>query len=465
MEPTLIPRLTRREAFRLGALTVSGFGLLPMVAPRNVQADSRRTPRGSAEAVIFVNLLGGPSQMDTFDVKEGKWGPGYRDIRTTKQGYQFPYGLMPKLVDCLDDLVIVRSMEAWETIHSRGQYYLQTGHAVSPARAQEVPSLGAIVAYETMGRRKDTDFLPPYIAMNYEGTTMYGPLIREGCLKSECAPLTVDLKAGNLPFMVEDKDRARFNRRWDLLNRFDTVRAHASESTPKPLLEFDTFDKSVHRMMDSPQIGKIVKLEEAERKAYGGTPFGDSCLLARNMVAADSGARFLFLTHGDWDHHSNIYGKDSKGGVPQCAKELDAGLSALLFDLKRMKSKDGSPLLDKTLVVCMGEFGRTPGDLTVLKGREHYAKAMVAAFAGAGVKGGRAIGATDADAGKVVEFGWRRKRPIYTEDVCATVYSALGIDWTKRLTNTPSGRDFVYVDPAAGQMVVDFQEITDLFEA
>ena len=92
--------------------------------------------------MIFVNLLGGPSQMDTFDVKEGKWGPGYRDIRTTKQGYQFPYGLMPKLVDCLDDLVMVRSMEAWETIHSRGQYYLQTGHAVSPARVQEVPSLG-----------------------------------------------------------------------------------------------------------------------------------------------------------------------------------------------------------------------------------------------------------------------------------------------------------------------------------
>jgi hypothetical protein len=81
------------------------------------------------------------------------------------------------------------------------------------------------------------------------------------------------------------------------------------------------------------------------------------------------------------------------------------------------------------------------------------------------VKGGRAIGATDAEAGKVVEFGWRHKRPIYTEDVCATVYSALGIDWTKRLTNTPSGRDFVYVDPAAGQMVVDFQEVTDLFEA
>jgi Protein of unknown function (DUF1501) len=465
MLPTHIPKLTRREAFRLGALTVTGWGLAPMIAPRNLQAAGGIKPRGSADTVIFVNLLGGPSQMDTFDVKEGKWALESRDVRTTKQGYQFPYGLMPKLPDCLDDIAIVRSMEAWETIHSRGQYYLQTGHAVSPARVKETPSLGAIVAYETLGRRRDTDFLPPYIAMNFEGTTMYGPLIREGCLASDCAPLTLDLKARNLPFVVEEQDRARFNRRWELLNRFDTARIQANASTPKPLLEFDTFGKSVHRMMDNPQISKIVKLEDTERKAYGGSPFGDACLLARNMVAAEAGARFLLLTHGDWDHHNNIYGKDGKGGVPQVAKELDSGLAALLFDLKRMKAASGAPLLDRTFVVCMGEFGRTPGDLTVLKGREHYAKAMVAAFAGAGVKGGRAIGATDAEAGKVVDFGWRRKRPIYTEDVCATIYSVLGIDWTKRLTHTPSGRDFIYVDPAAGQMVVDFQEVTDLFES
>ncbi|HTM51195.1 MAG TPA: DUF1501 domain-containing protein [Bryobacteraceae bacterium] len=464
MMPTLIPKLTRREAFRLGALTVSGYGLAPMLAPRNVRAASGAKVRGSADAVIFLNLLGGPSQMDTFDVKEGKWALESRDVRTTKQGYQFPYGLMPKLVDRLDDLVVVRSMEAWETIHSRGQYYLQTGHAVSAARVKEAPSLGAIVAYEMLGRRKESDFLPPFVAMNYEGTTMYGPLIREGCLKSDCAPLTVDLKAGNLPFVVDEQDRARFNRRWELLNRFDTSRRDAG-GAPKAMLEFDAFAKSVHRMMDTPQISRIVKLDEAERKAYGETPIGDACLLARNMVAAGAGARFLLLTHGDWDHHANIYGKDGKGGVQQLSKELDAALSALLFDLKRTKRQDGSSLLDRTLVVCMGEFGRFPGELTVQKGREHYAKAMVAAFAGAGVKGGRVIGATDAEASKVVEFGWRRKRPIYTEDVCATIYSALGIDWTKRITNTPSGRDFIYVDPAAGQRVVDFQEVTDLFEA
>ncbi|MBL8177609.1 MAG: DUF1501 domain-containing protein [Bryobacterales bacterium] len=460
---TSIPKLGRREALHLGGLSICGYQLLPMFAPRNVEAQGKASPRGSADCVIFLNLLGGPSQMDTFDVKEGKWGPENRDIRTVKQGYAFPAGLMPKLVDRLDDLLVVRSMEAWETVHSRGQYYLQTGHAVSPARGKEMPSMGAVIAYETAGRRKESDFLPPFVAMNYDANNMYGPLQREGCLASEYSPLTLDLKSGSLPFVVEEEERARLQRRWDLLNRLDTSRHALRPDSPQPVRQFDSFGKAVYRMMDNPAIAKVMRLEESERKAYGSSAIGDACIIARNMAAADAGARFLFLTHGDWDHHSSIYGKDGKGGVYKLCAELDGALSALLLDLKRMKRADGRSLLERTLVVAMGEFGRTPGPLTVNQGREHYAKAMVAAFAGAGVKGGRAIGSTDAEASKVTEFGWRRKRPIYTEDVCATIYSALGIDWTKRLTNTPSGRDFVYIDPVAGQMVVDFQEVGDFF--
>ncbi len=458
-----IPTLGRREMLRLGALSISGYHLLPFAAPSNVQAQSKVSPRGSADCVIFLNLLGGPSQMDTFDVKEGKWGPENRDVRTVKQGYRFPYGLMPKLADSLDDLLIVRSMEAWETVHSRGQYYLQTGHAVSPARGKEMPSMGAVIAYETASRRKESDFLPPFVAMNYDANNMYGPLQREGCLASEFSPLTLDLKSGSLPFIVEEQDRPRLQQRWELLNKFDTSRLSLRPDSPQPMRQFDSFGKAVYRMMDNPAIAKVMRLEESERKAYGSSAIGDACIIARNMVAADAGARFLFLTHGDWDHHGNIYGKDGKGGVYKMCAELDGALPALLFDLKRTRRPDGSSLLDRTFVVAMGEFGRTPGPLTVNLGREHYAKAMIAAFAGAGVKGGRAIGATDAEASKVTEFGWSRKRPIYTEDVCATIYSVLGIDWTKRLTNTPSGRDFVYIDPVAGQMVVDFQEVRDFF--
>lgn len=401
--------------------------------------------------------------MDTFDVKEGKWGPENRDIRTTPQGFKFPYGLMPKLAERLDDVLLVRSMEAWETVHSRGQYYLQTGHAVSPARAKEMPSIGSIVAYEFEKRNRPEDFLPPFVSMNYAATTMYGPLQGEGCLPSNCSPLTMDLNDKNLPFLVEEKDRDHFNRRWNLLRELDGTASRLTPHSPQQPRQYDAFRTAVHRMMVQPKIAEVMRLAEAEHTAYGSSPLGDACIIARNMVAANAGARFIFITQPGWDHHGDIYGKNGKGGVYKTCSDLDGAFPALLLDLKRMKRADGSSLLDRTLVVCMGEFGRTPGDLTPLRGREHYAKAMVGAFAGAGVKGARTLGATDDQAAGIVDFGWSGKRPIYTEDVSATIYSALGIDWTKRITKTPSGRDFVYVDPAGPQGVINFREVTEFY--
>jgi hypothetical protein len=299
--------------------------------------------------------------------------------------------------------------------------------------------------------------------MNYEPTTMYGPLQGEGCLPADCAPLTLDLKDRNLPFVVEEKERARLERRWELLNSMDTSRRSLSETSPQGMRQFESFGRSVHRMMGNPVVSRILDLSENERKVYGATPLGDACLIARNMVAANAGVRFLFVTQPGWDHHSNIYGKNSQGGIYKTCSDLDSALAALMHDLKRLKNSAGEPLLNRTLVVCMGEFGRTPGDLTPVAGREHYADTMFALFAGAGVKGGRAIGATDEQGAHITEFGWSAERPLYTEDVCATIYSVLGIDWTKRVTNTPSGRDFIYVDPAAGTRVINFREMSGLF--
>lgn len=458
-----IPRLSRRESFRLGALTVAGYALDPVSGLRELKGAPGTQLRGSADCVIFLNLQGGPSQMDTFDVKEGKWGPENRDIRTVKQGYQWPAGLLPKLVDHLDDLAIVRSMEAWETVHSRGQYYLQTGHAVSPARVKEVPSMGAVIAYETLSQRKETDFLPPFVSMNYEATTMYGPLQREGCLPSDCSPLVMDLKNKSMPFVIEESEKARFQRRWEALQKLDSSRVALNDSSPEPVRQFESFGRAVHRMMTNPQISRVMQFTEEEHKTYGASPFGDACVIARNMAASNAGAKMIFVTHPGWDLHTNIYGKDGKGGMYKLCPELDAAFSALMFDLKKMKNTRGERLIDRTFVVCMGEFGRTPGELGPGAGREHYAKAMIGAFVGAGVKGGRVIGATDAEAANVVKFEWDVKRPIYTEDVCSTIYSVLGIDWTKRIRNTPSGRDFIYVDPAAPMGVINFREISTLF--
>jgi hypothetical protein len=424
-------------------------------------AGKKAEPRGSADCVIFLNLQGGPPQMDTWDVKEGKWAPENRDVITVKQGYQFPRALMPKMIECLDDVLMVRSMEAWETVHSRGQYYLQTGHAVSPARVKESPSMGSVIAFEAAKTRKESDYLPPFVSMNYEASTMYGPLIREGCLPADASPLTLDLASGSLPFLLEDSEKDRFAKRWAALMDMDAARNGLKPDSPQEMRQFASFARAVEKMMRNPQVKQVLAMKPEEKLAYGGTPFGDACLLARNMAAAKAGAKFIMVTQPGWDLHGNLYGKDlgksATGGVYKLAKDLDAAMSALLFDLKRMG------LLDRTLVIAMGEFGRTPGDLTSLAGREHYAKAMVAAFAGAGVKGGRVMGATDAEAANVTNFGWKKKRPIYVEDVCATVYSVLGIDANSRIRNTPSGRDFVYVDPAAGTRVIDFGEVSEFF--
>jgi uncharacterized protein (DUF1501 family) len=135
-------------------------------------------------------------------------------------------------------------------------------------------------------------------------------------------------------------------------------------------------------------------------------------------------------------------------------------------DLSKIPSK-GNPqktLLDETLIVCMGEFGRTPGDTNVGHGRDHFPATYSALFVGGGVKPGRAIGASDAVGAKIIDFGWDKKAPIRIENVAATIYSALGIDWGKIVQGTPSGRPFYYVDPFVGSdVIIDIDEIQELF--
>ena len=121
------------------------------------------------------------------------------------------------------------------------------------------------------------------------------------------------------------------------------------------------------------------------------------------------------------------------------------------------------PLLDKTLVMALGEFGRTPGELTDIKGRDHWPAVRCGVFAGARVQGGQVLGATDEQGGKVTKFDWRQNRLIYPEDVTATIYSVLGIDWTKKLSGAPSGWDFQYVEPMSGTDFIGSAEVPELF--
>ena len=139
-------------------------------------------------------------------------------------------------------------------------------------------------------------------------------------------------------------------------------------------------------------------------------------------------------------------------------------MSNLLEDLATRKRPDGRSLLEETLVISAGEFGRTPGVITAgLKGRDHYQYAFSGLFAGGGVKGGQVIGKTNEDGSKVIDPGWGAKRSIYMEDIATTIYSAMGIDWRKKITGTPSGRDFYYIEPFAAQQMIVSREIEPLF--
>ncbi len=472
-EITPFPRLSRREFCRVGSVSVVGGSLLPLAGNLNASSDAKVEPRGGADCVICLNLVGGPSQMDTFDVKELKPTPDDLDIRTTHLGYRWPYGLLPKLAEVLDDILVVRSMAAWETLHNLAQYYLQVGHPFNPARVREMPSIGSVIAYELLGKAKESDFLPPFISMNYPAGSVNGTLIRQGYLNSSTAPLTLDVRAGgNMPFVLDEAYKGRFNRRLDFLRSFDTSRQETSPGVPQELREWDSFSRSAERMIKSPKIAGIFELPEAERRRYGGSPFGDACLIARNMVAAESGARYILVSQGGWDHHGDIYGKDTdglmedrraRGGLYKNCGDLDPAMAALLRDLKDMKSKNGDALLDRTFVVAAGEFGRTPGDLTDIKGRDHWPAVRAGLFAGGGVSPGRVLGATNDGGGAITRFDWRQNRPVYPEDVTATIYSVLGIDWTKKIGGTPSGREFQYVEPMSGTNYIGSTEVPEFF--
>jgi len=180
-------------------------------------------------------------------------------------------------------------------------------------------------------------------------------------------------------------------------------------------------------------------------------------------VAADAGKNFIGISNSGWYLHGNEYKKSEKTNQYTLCRELDDCLSALLDDLSNSKDRKGSSLLERTLIVCMGEFGRTPGELNPNKGRDHHRFASTAVFSGAGVKGGRAVGQTDEIGGRVVASGWHKKRSMYPEDVVATIYSALGIDWSKRITNTPSGRTFDYIETTSGTDFLDPNEISELY--
>ena len=456
-----LPRLNRREMLRIGGLSVLG-GFVTAFRPHNVWAEERVRPMGTARQVLFVNIEGGMSQVDTLDAKEGPWTPNYFEIKQYGD-LKLPSGIMPNLPGVLDKVTVVRSLAAWDAVHGRAQYYVQSGHPLNLALAKEVPAIGAVVCHELAKERKPGDSLPPYIAMNMAGNQ--AGLINQGFLSAEFGPLSLSVGNGP-PDLAPRKDMAdTLNRRWSRLQQLDGSLRAPQPGLDRSYVDYHEYYRGAWAIMNDPRVPQVFSISDEDKKRYGNSSIGNSLILARNLFQADAGTRFVLASHGGWDHHGDIY-KEKTRNHPVLIRELDAAISSLIKDLDATPSRHspGQTLLDETLVVCVSEFGRTPGAISETRqGREHYIHAHAGMFAGGGMKRGAVIGQTDELGGKVVQSGWAQKRPIYMEDIACTIYSALGIDWTKTVENTPSGRTFHYVEPASGTRYMKFEPVQELF--
>ena len=457
---TFIPRLTRRDFIRAGAVSVGGYYLRPVVQAASINAKEKAQPRGGAEICIMLFLQGGPSQLDTFDIKEGPWTPEDLDVRTVTPGVRMPVGLLPKLSERLDKYAIVRSMEAWEAEHSRGIYYMQAGRILSPARIHEIPSVGSVIAYELLEKRTRSDYLPPFVSMNMDTSQLVG----SGLLPSTTAPMAT-FSDSPAPFVMSEQERSTFERRQQLLRTLDSRWREMDSHRGRIFRDIDDHYQSAYPMLSNPKASKIFTVPEEEKQRYGSSSLGDACIMARNIVEADAGTKFIFISHDGWDLHIRAFDKNAKTNQYTMCWQLDGALSALLDDLESRTDESGRSLIDKTLIISLGEFGRTPADLTLRAGRDHYRFAAVGLFAGAGVRGGQIIGGTDDEGGTVVDPGWHKSRSIYPEDVLVTLYSAMGIDWTKKITQTPSGRAFEYIENISPKGYLTFAEVKELFHS
>jgi uncharacterized protein (DUF1501 family) len=204
------------------------------------------------------------------------------------------------------------------------------------------------------------------------------------------------------------------------------------------------------RMLTDPRWAKVFETTEEERTRYGAPDSGGlayALLMARNLLAADAGTRFIYIDEKEvWDQHTKILDHAAPTSHYTNCLRWDKAFTALLLDMAKMPGHEpGKTMLDETLIVAGSEFGRTP-DINPVAGRHHWRFAYTFMFAGGGIKPGRILGATDK--GYVVDTGWEHKEQPYMDNAVATIYSALGIDWTKRIDETPSGRAYEYVQTA-----------------
>jgi hypothetical protein len=351
----------------------------------------------------------------------------------TFNGVAWPVGILPKLARNLGDMAIIRSGQSWALQHNLAQVWAQIGRSPAAALGDVAPNAGSIVAIEKENERTSGQVFPTFLALNSQAA------VGSGYLSTAYAPLKINPATTGLPDTThpESGGQARFDSRYSLLSTLDGELRTAAPNG-RAMNDYHGFYEAGRKMMYNDSVNQAFRFTTEESARYGSTGFGNACLLANKVLAANGGTRYVQITFGSWDHHQNIYDTNAANALPRMATQLDDGLSQMLNDMK------SNGLLNETLVVVMGEFGRTVGAITGQGGRDHFLQQFYA-FAGAGVKGGKVIGQTGPAGSGIVEFGWSGDRYVRPEDVEATIYSALGIDWSKIRYDDPFGRGFEYV--------------------
>ncbi|HEY7315657.1 MAG TPA: DUF1501 domain-containing protein [Gemmataceae bacterium] len=436
--------LSRRDWLKLSAAGVVGYSLSGWLEA--LAADTADHPQ-RRRSCILLWMNGGPSQMDTFDLKPGHANGGpYKEIATSVPGIKISEHL-PKIATHMKDMVLIRSMKTKEADHGRATYQMRTGHL--PGGPVHYPTIGSLFSKELEQPGAE---LPGFVSIapyRFFSPAAYGP----GFLGPQYAPLIVgegqqslipiqgqrdnyedSLKVRNLA-LPNGVGAERASARIDLLREMQDDFLQTRSAIPSES-QRSAYQRAVTMMRS--RATKAFNLDEepkALRDRYGRNLFGQGCLLARRLIEQGvpfvevSLATIANLTLG-WDTHINNF-----DGVRKLSETLDPAWSTLMGDLKQRG------MLETTLIVWMGEFGRTP-KINDNKGRDHWANSWTTVLAGGGVKGGQVVGKTSADGMEVVE------RPVGVEDFLATIAVALGIDVQKQ-NNSNVGRPIRIVEPTA----------------
>lgn len=405
--------LTRRAA--LAGIGLSGW--LPRLAA---------APQPPKRNCILLWMAGGPAQTDTFDPKPSHPNGGpFKAIPTAAPGVQIGEHL-PGVAAHMKHLAIVRSMTTKEGDHGRATLHLRTGNL--PQGAIDFPVLGSLIANE---RDDPTADLPRYVSVAPRG--LGEAALSAGFLGPRFAPLVVS-GDGDGELRVRDLGRAngvsamRDAERRGLLADLgaEFARTHPGTATDG---HRSAYDRAARLMRESAARAFDLGEEKPElRDRYGRSRFGQGCLLARRLV--ERGVPFVEVVLGGWDTHDNNFAQ-----VKTLCDTLDRAWASLLDDLK------DRGLLDNTMVVWMGEFGRTPG-INPRNGRDHYPAAWSVVLGGGGIAGGQAVGRTTTDGMTVAD------RPVSVPDLLATVCLGLGLDPSKQNPSNVN-RPIRLVDPAA----------------